>query len=509
MPAVTYIDTTDEDWSAVYTSPQIESMFGYTQEEWQDPDTWEAAIHPDDHDRVVAAVERHNREGVPYDMEYRLRAKDGHWAWVSDHATVVSHDEPGARYSQGVMFDVTERRQAEEQLREAETRYRAIVEHVPAAIYVDRPDGSMETLYVSPQIEQIMGVPARRYVDEPDLWLDLMAPESREQMRATYLEAIEQRRSWKGEYRIVRPDGVEVWVHDETSFVMDERGEPLFLQGVMYDVTERKLAEQALRSSEQREREAAERLRALDEMKNAFLAAVSHELRSPLTSILGLALTMEHQDLPEDDRRDLTGRLAQNARKLDRLLKDLLDIDRLSRGVVTLQDRPTDLGGLIRRTVDSLELGDRGVSVEAPTMILPVEPPKVERIVENLVMNAIRHTDRDVSIHVRLWRQDGGAVLAVEDEGEGVPEHLKTAIFEPFRQGPTASPHSPGTGIGLSLVGMFAELHGGRAWVEERDGGGASFRVFLPGHHAVRRDEIGSADRRARAGSDRDPVRAR
>jgi signal transduction histidine kinase len=277
----------------------------------------------------------------------------------------------------------------------------------------------------------------------------------------------------------------------------------------MYDVTERKLAEQALRSSEQREREAAERLRALDEMKNAFLAAVSHELRSPLTSILGLALTMEHQDLPEDDRRDLTGRLAQNARKLDRLLKDLLDIDRLSRGVVTLQDRPTDLGGLIRRTVDSLELGDRGVSVEAPTMILPVEPPKVERIVENLVMNAIRHTDRDVSIHVRLWRQDGGAVLAVEDEGEGVPEHLKTAIFEPFRQGPTASPHSPGTGIGLSLVGMFAELHGGRAWVEERDGGGASFRVFLPGHHAVRRDEIGSADRRARAGSDRDPVRAR
>jgi signal transduction histidine kinase len=354
-----------------------------------------------------------------------------------------------------------------------------------------------------------MGVPARRYIDEPDLWLDLMAPESREQMRTTYLEAIEQRRSWKGEYRIVRPDGVEVWVHDETSFVMDERGKPLFLQGVMYDVTDRKLAEQALRSSEQREREAAERLRALDEMKNAFLAAVSHELRSPLTSILGLALTMEHQDLPEDDRRDLTGRLAQNARKLDRLLKDLLDIDRLSRGVVTLQDRPTDLGGLVRRTVDSLELGDRVISVQAPTMILPVEPPKVERIVENLVMNAIRHTDHDVSIHVRLWRQDGGAVLAVEDEGEGVPEHLKTAIFEPFRQGPTAAPHSPGTGIGLSLVGMFAELHGGRAWVEEREGGGASFRVFLPGHHGTPREENGSGERRRRAAPDLDPVRAR
>jgi signal transduction histidine kinase len=93
----------------------------------------------------------------------------------------------------------------------------------------------------------------------------------------------------------------------------------------------------------------------------------------------------------------------------------------------------------------------------------------------------VRHTQADVGIWVRVTEQDGGAVIAVEDDGPGVPSELQREIFEPFRQGPTASPHAPGTGIGLSLVAMFADLHGGRAWVQDREGGGASFRVFLPG----------------------------
>ncbi len=379
------------------------------------------------------------------------------------------------------MFDITERREAEEHLRETEERFRAIVEHVPAGIYLDVPDTSMQTLYVSPQVRAITGIPEDEWIGDADSWVQALHPDDRQDVLGRYLAALAAEEPWSDEYRMRTRDGRTIWVHDETTLIHDDEGRNAMLLGVMSDITERKLAEHALRESEQREREAAERLRALDDMKNTFLAAVSHELRSPLTAILGLALTLERSEMIEADRNDLLERLASNARKLDRLLKDLLDIDRLNRGIVDPQYRVTDVGALARRTIESLDaLADRSIMVFAEPVVIAVDPAKVERIVENLLMNAARHTKADRTIWLHVRPEGDGILIAVEDDGPGVPEALREAIFEPFRQGPTSSPHSPGTGIGLSLVGRFAALHGGRAWVEEREGGGASFRVFLP-----------------------------
>lgn len=109
---------------------------------------------------------------------------------------------------------------------------------------------------------------------------------------------------------------------------------------------------------------------------------------------------------------------------------------------------------------------------------IAVDQAKVERMVENLLANVARHTE-DARVWVRVAAQDGGALISVDDEGAGVPDDLKEKIFMPFSRGPEAA-DLPGGGIGLSLVARFAELHGGRAWVEDRPGRGASFRVFLP-----------------------------
>jgi signal transduction histidine kinase len=117
------------------------------------------------------------------------------------------------------------------------------------------------------------------------------------------------------------------------------------------------------------------------------------------------------------------------------------------------------------------------VQLEPTSRYVNADAAKVERMMENLLANAARHTPPDSSIWLRFEEADGGVVIVVEDDGPGVPDEQKELIFEAFRRGWTTA---EGSGIGLSLVARFAELHGGRAWVEDRPGGGASFRVFLP-----------------------------
>jgi signal transduction histidine kinase len=220
-------------------------------------------------------------------------------------------------------------------------------------------------------------------------------------------------------------------------------------------------------------------------MKNTFLDAVSHELRTPLAAIVGIGLTLEHRAdyLADADRSDLYTRLVANARKLDRLLNDLLDLDRLTHGIVAPKRRPTDVAALAARIADDWAvLNGRRPKVVAEPVTVSLDPGKVERIIENLLANAARHTPPDTPVWVRVEHPAGGdgVLLAVEDAGAGVPAELRDSVFEPFRQGPRTPTHVPGVGIGLTLVARFAELHGGRAWVEERPGGGSSFRVLIP-----------------------------
>lgn len=230
------------------------------------------------------------------------------------------------------------------------------------------------------------------------------------------------------------------------------------------------------------EREEVDRLREIDEMKNAFLAAVSHDLKNPLTAILGFSTTLEARldRLPQERTLEFLGHITRSARRLEAMLTDLLDMERIERGVLQPNLRPTDIGALVRRTVEEIELHGRRVQIDTEELTVNVDPPKVERIVENLVTNALKYTPDTSPIGLRVTSARDGVVIAVEDQGEGIPDHLKEKLFEPFQRAPGAAARAKGSGVGLSLVLRFAELHGGRAWVQNRPGGGSSFRVLLP-----------------------------
>ena len=231
------------------------------------------------------------------------------------------------------------------------------------------------------------------------------------------------------------------------------------------------------------EHEVSERLRDLNELKNTLLHAVSHDLKGPIAAVLGAVSTLRRGDalhLTDEQRESLFEVIEMSGRKTNRLLNDLLDLDRIDRGLLQLDRQSTDVGALASRVMRECEaLAAHPVRVDADRVLVEIDPTMVERVIENLLVNAARHTPLGTPVRVMIHGRTDGIELAVEDEGPGIPDDLKLVLFDSFRQGPGSN--GGGVGIGLSLVKRFAELHGGNAKAEDRPGGGARFVVSLPG----------------------------
>lgn len=488
LPGIVYLQTVeegDEPGHILSVGPQLERILGIRPDEWlTDPTAWVQSVHPEDLPALLEREAEALRSDGRFRAEYRALARDGRVVWIHDEAILVRDPEGRPLFWQGVMFDVSEQRRADERAELSEARYRALVENVPIVTYIDAlgEHAPHTSLYFSPQVTELLGYTPEELTRPEPLWPSLIHPEDRERVLAAAEEAERTKGPYDIEYRMIARDGRVVWVNDRAVLVRDEAGRPAFWQGVWVDITERKRAEELARALEV-EREVTAQLRELDRTKNTFLQAVSHDLRTPLAAILGLAVTLEREEvlLRPDEAKEMAARIAANARRLDRMVSDLLDLDRLSRGIVEPNLAPADVGALVSSLVAESELtAGREVHVQAPSVWAEVDAAKVERIVENLLANAVRHTPAGSRIWVRVEPGETDLVIAVEDEGPGVPPEERERIFEPFRQGPTAPEHAPGVGVGLALVARFAELHGGRAWVQDRPGGGASFRVRLP-----------------------------
>src|SRR5439155_21230827 len=225
-------------------------------------------------------------------------------------------------------------------------------EQIPAIAYIDPVDDG-PTVYISPQTGTILGYEPEAWYADKGLWTKLVHPNDRALMEASAARG----EPHAATYRLIARDGHEVWVQDQARLVLDDEGRPVYWQGVLIDVTEQRRTQDLERDLE-RERTEAERLRVEDEMKTTFLQAVSHDLRTPLAAILGLALTIERDDveLSRDESHDLAHRIGQNARKLDGMVSDFLDLERLNRGLARPIYEPVDIGGMIRELVANSDL---------------------------------------------------------------------------------------------------------------------------------------------------------
>jgi PAS domain S-box-containing protein len=282
FPAVVYVDSNEPVPTSAYVSPQCEAMLGIPPERFTDDrDFWATRVHPDDLERVLAdwaaAYGRQDR----CESEYRWIRPDGTEIRLHDESVLVRDERGEPLFWQGLMQDITRSKRAEEAVRESEARYRLLVENIPAVVYMVAPDDDRRTLYVNPQVERALGYSRQEWLQQPDIWMELLHPDDREPTLDAHDRHNETGEPWSREYRLIASDGRALWFRDVGTLVRDDHGAPKQWLGVQLDITELKLVEDELRAArDELEQRVLERTAALEETNEMMSLEIAERRRA-------------------------------------------------------------------------------------------------------------------------------------------------------------------------------------------------------------------------------------
>lgn len=360
---------------------------------------------------------------------------------------------------------------------------RELLANVPVVGYTCAPDRLWTCTFVSAGLGELLGFERHEWMGDPRFWLARVHPLDRERLVVERMEALAGRRRFSIDYRIRDGDGELRWVRDDAR-PQQRGGQVVAFHGVLSDATTRHRSEELLESLREASHHEVEVLRARDVRLRTVLRVLAHDVRNPLSGAMGWLDTALRDDVQIDDdqQQDMLGRARADLIRLRRLLDDVVEGQRVwERGVIDVQDISVDL--LVDAIRETTEAPEHRILIDGE-LEARVDPFVVERAVANLVSNAITHTPAGSTVRIQVARavEPAGMVVAVEDDGPGVDDADKERIWEPFVRGSTSA---AGSGLGLSIVRDLAELHGGRAWVEDAPGGGASFRLFIPDTETV------------------------
>ncbi len=274
------------------------------------------------------------------------------------------------------------------------------------------------------------------------------------------------------------------WMSIRGDAVRDSAGTVVGLRGIVQDLTDRHLAENAIRDALAREREAAAQLRAADRLKDEFLSTVSHELRTPLTAIVGLSAVLVERPVLDDTAPDLIRRIQRNAEEMRGMIDRLLDFSRLEAGRVVLHRDDVPLSMVVQRAIALSEMSQAAHEVDldiAPGLVVHADPDAIVRVLVNLLTNATKFSPPGSTVHVSAHGDGSEVIVSVRDEGNGLDPGTADRVFERFFQVEADQKAGRrGAGVGLSIVQRYVEMHGGRVWLDTRIGQGTTFSFALP-----------------------------
>jgi PAS domain S-box-containing protein len=467
-----------------YVSGNVERLLGYTQAQVLGaPGFWAEHLHPDDREGFSAALERAVAERAPQlEQEYRFLLQDG-YRWLYGVTRLVYDDDGELVDTLGYAIDVTERRQANQAVREREATLQAVINASPDIITILDADGSIRSM--SPAAQRILGRPSDARIGRSALSSEFVHPDDLERF------AQAQRRVLTGqdEHAAVR---IRVLHADGYWLTLEAHSRPLAAPAGLLVVT-RDVTRQA--SMEEELRQAKLAAEQANQAKSDYLSRMSHELRTPLNAILGFAQLLE-LDEQRDEQRDSLRHILSGARHLLSLINEVLDIAAIEAGRLPLSLEPVAVADVAAETVSLIRpLADEhgilltGPSVSCTTHIVG-DRQRLKQILLNLLSNAVKYNREDGSVHLTCEpAPDERLRIKVTDTGPGIAEDAVERLFVPFER--LATERSiEGTGLGLPLSKRLAEAMGGTLELVSTPGQGSTFWVELPlVEGPVQRDE--------------------
>lgn len=461
-------------------SPSWRDFTGYTLEQLMNGWQWLEAFHPEDRDRIATVRRDSLKNRTLYEIEARLRHHSGEYRHIFGRAVPLLNPDGSVREWVGMDSDISARVDAQDKVKESEMRFRGIFNGTYEFVGLTSPDGTL--LEANRSALEFIGMNAGDVLGQP-FWATPWwshDPATQERVRNALLQAVRGETVRFETQQVGKGDQIEIvdfFLHP----VFDEHGKVTYIVPEGRRITELKKTQQQLM-------EQAQQLRDADRNKDEFIAMLSHEIRNPLSAISNAAAVLHRLKSQDDNLHRAESIITQQLQQLNRLVGDLLDVSRMSHGKFTLSKARCSVTELISQavTMSRALIGDlrHNLHVELPqeTLFIDADPARIVQVIDNLLHNAAKYTSPGGHIWLKAYRQQNDLIVLVRDDGIGITEDLLPHVFEPFRQGRSAAPHSAsGLGLGLNLAQRLVELHDGQLTVQsEGVNRGAEFCVRLP-----------------------------
>ncbi len=477
-----------QDGRFQFVNPRFQEYTGYTGDELLGINSLDI-VHPEDREMVRQnAVEMLKGERLS-SYEFRYIRKSGETIWAMETTTPIHYK--GERATLGNFIDITERKRADEALRESRKRFTDLVNFLPQTIFEHDKEGNLT--FANRHAALTYGYTLEN-TTEGITTFGTVIPEDRDRVKENFQRVLNGEELGGVEYTGLRKDGSTFPVLTFAAPIIRD-GQPVGLRGVTIDITEQKQMEQQLKQKVEELEAAYQKLQELDKLKDNFLSTVSHELRTPLTSIKSFSEILLSYDEDRETQREFLSIINEESERLTRLINNFLDLSKIEAGRMQWETAELPLPSAIQTAVNAIQALANQMNLRVDVDLEPDLPnvrydrDRLVQVVTNLLSNAIKFSPEGGIIRVRAQIPRGSesagdanmVLVGVSDSGRGIAPEDYESVFEKFKQvGDTLTDKPQGSGLGLPICREIVEHYGGRIWVESEPGKGSTFFFTVP-----------------------------